>query len=161
MVNKNSPEGEDRLKDLMLDNLAHLHDYDGTRYAEILEEITGLYDKHHAYDWSTDEYSGGGAFALFGPGQFSKLYPHIIRPSSDSRLHIVGEHASCHHAWIAGALDSSYRGVYMFLERFGLKEKQKELLEKFGPCYEIDYDTAYVQSEIGRMDPRDQPKLSL
>ena len=143
----------------MLDNLARLHAYNGRDYKEVLDEITSLYETHHAFDWSADPYSGGGAFALFGPGQFSKLYPHIIRPGADSRFHIVGEHASVHHAWIAGALNSAYRGVYMFLERFNLKDKQEELKTRFGIVHELDYDSAYVQSEIGRMAPSKQPKL--
>ena len=169
MVNRESPKCEDSLKALMLDNLARLHTRSlpenkaewEKEYKELLDKITDLYDTHHAYDWSTDPYAAGGAFALFGPGQFSKLYPHIIRPSSDSRFHIVGEHASVHHAWIAGALNSAYRGVYMFFERFNLKDKQKELKRKFGIVNEIDYDSAYVQSEIGKLKPNEQPKLSL
>ena len=47
----------------------------------------------------------------------------------------------------------------MFLERFGLWEKQKELKDKFGVVHELDYDTAFVQMEIGRMEPSKQPKI--
>ena len=148
----------------MLDNLARLHTYDNDdphAYRKVLAELKSLYETHHAFDWSADPYSGGGAFALFGPGQFSKLYPHIIRPGADSRFHIVGEHASVHHAWIAGALNSAYRGVYMFLERFNLKKKQKELEKLFGTVHEVDYASAYVQSEIGKMPPSKQPKVAV
>ena len=40
-----------------------------------------------------DDFSSG-AFALFGPGQFRSLYPHLVRPAADSRFHIVGEASS-------------------------------------------------------------------
>ena len=161
MVTDESPKNEEQLRDLMLSNLAHLHDVDNNNYQKILDDITALYETHHAFDWSADKHAAGGAFALFGAGQFSKLYPHIIRPSADSRFHIVGEHASCHHAWIAGALDSAHRGVHMVLERFGLADEQKKVEDIFGVNHEIDYETAYLQSEIGRMPPKKQPKLPL
>lgn len=49
----------------------------------------------------------------------------------------------------------------MVLERFGLVKEQKAIETLFKACGEIDYETTYVQSEIGRMDPRKQPKLRL
>ena len=38
-----------------------------------------------------------GAFALFGPGQFSNLYPEVTKPVG-GLLHFAGEAASVHHA---------------------------------------------------------------
>lgn len=38
-----------------------------------------------------------GAFALFGPGQFNNLYPHVTKPVGGV-LHFAGEAASVHHA---------------------------------------------------------------
>jgi monoamine oxidase len=49
------------------------------------------------FDWAMDDFSSG-AFALFGPGQFRSLYPHLVRPAADSRFHIVGEAASVRHS---------------------------------------------------------------
>ena len=78
-----------------------------------------------------DDYSSG-AYAFFGPGQFTALYPSLIRPQSDSRFHIVGEAASANHAWIVGALESAYRGVWMVLERFKCYDLQGKMEKEFG-----------------------------
>ena len=56
--------------------------------------------------WHEDEFAGG-AFALFEPGQQTTLFPHTTRP--EGRLHFAGEHASLHHAWIQGAIESGLR----------------------------------------------------
>lgn len=77
---------------------------------------------------------------------------------ADSRLHIIGEAASAHHAWIAGALDSSVRGVYLFLERFRLFKKQKKLKKLYGPIGEVDKDTAHLQVALGMLDKESQPR---
>lgn len=78
-----------------------------------------------------DDYSSG-AFALFGPGQFRALYPHLIRPQADSRFHIVGEAASANQAWIVGSIESAYRGVWMVLERFRCYDLQEKMEKEFG-----------------------------
>jgi len=56
--------------------------------------------------WHDDPFAGG-AFALFEPSQQSLLYSHIIAP--EGRIHFAGEHASLHHAWIQGAIESGLR----------------------------------------------------
>ena len=56
--------------------------------------------------WHDDPYAGG-AFALFEPSQQTLLYSHIIAP--EGRIHFAGEHASLHHAWIQGAIESGLR----------------------------------------------------
>lgn len=117
--------------------------------------------EHHAYDWSKDPYTAGGAFALFSPGQFSKLYPNLVRPAADSRLHIVGEAASAHHAWIAGALDSAARAVYLFLERFRLFELQDKFVKEFGPAGEVDEETAHLQVALGMLEGKWQPRSQI
>jgi monoamine oxidase len=58
--------------------------------------------------WHDDPYAGG-AFALFEPQQQTLLYEHIIAP--EGRLHFAGEHASLHHAWIQGAIESGLRAA--------------------------------------------------
>ncbi|KAG9080006.1 hypothetical protein FRC06_007194 [Ceratobasidium sp. 370] len=50
-----------------------------------------------------------GAYAFFGPGQFSSLYPSLTRPAAERRLHFAGEAISTCHAWVAGAIDSANR----------------------------------------------------
>lgn len=123
-------DGE-RLKALMFDNLAKLHTRttgnkakDEEAYRDLCKKISDSYITYHAYDWSTDPFSSS-ALALFGPGDFRKLYSTLVRPLADSRFHIIGEAASAHHAWIVGALDSSLRGVHLFLERFLLRDQQQ------------------------------------
>ncbi|MEP7355628.1 MAG: FAD-dependent oxidoreductase, partial [Anaerolineales bacterium] len=56
--------------------------------------------------WHDDEYAGG-AFALFDPEQQTLLYRDII--ASEGRVRFAGEHASLHHAWIQGAIESGLR----------------------------------------------------
>jgi monoamine oxidase len=56
--------------------------------------------------WHDDEYAGG-AFALFDPEQQTLLYHDIVAP--EGRVHFAGEHASLHHAWIQGAIESGLR----------------------------------------------------
>ncbi|MFO1323648.1 MAG: flavin monoamine oxidase family protein [Burkholderiales bacterium] len=58
--------------------------------------------------WHDDPYAGG-AFALFEPSQQKLLYEHIIAP--EGRIHFAGEHASLHHAWIQGAIESGLRAA--------------------------------------------------
>ena len=55
------------------------------------------------------EQFAGGAFAMFEPSQQSLLYAHIIAP--EGRIHFAGEHASLHHAWIQGAIESGLRAA--------------------------------------------------
>jgi monoamine oxidase len=58
--------------------------------------------------WHDDPFAGG-AFALFEPEQQTLLYEHIIAP--EGRIHFAGEHASLHHAWIQGAIESGLRAA--------------------------------------------------
>lgn len=56
--------------EFLLRNLAKLYESTIT-YDEIKKAYMGVYN---AYSWSHNPDSAG-AFALFGPGQFSNLYP--------------------------------------------------------------------------------------
>jgi len=58
--------------------------------------------------WQSDEFASG-AFAELAPGQHSRLHEHITAP--EGRLHFAGEHASCLHAWIQGAIQSGLRAA--------------------------------------------------
>ncbi|KAL8696600.1 MAG: hypothetical protein Q9224_002713, partial [Gallowayella concinna] len=136
LINSDSPRGEDELKGLMLYNLARLHS-DESNFEEMYKMIKASYITHHGFDWAMDDYSSG-AFALFGPGQFRALYPHLIRPQADSRFHIVGEAASSNPAWIVGSLESAYRGVWMILERFKCFDLQEKMVKEFGHIPELE-----------------------
>ena len=57
-----------------------------------------------------------GAFAYFGPSQFSNMWQEILKPQSFGQLYLVGEAASAHHAWVVGALESVIRAVYLMFK---------------------------------------------
>lgn len=112
--------------------------------------MRGIYD---AYSWSHDP-NTAGAFALFGPGQFSNLYPFLSRPTAESKFHIVGEAASAHHAWLVGALDSAYTAVYKFLYRFELRDAIEALQEEWGEVEELEtgeHGTVHLQVMFGML----------
>ncbi len=153
MIERNSPEGEERLKELLFNNLALLHSTKES-YDEVYATIRDDYITHHAYNWYHDPYSVG-AFAFFGPWQFKEVYPDLTTPSADGKLIIVGEAASTHHAWVVGALESALRGVYQFLTRYASLypeyKQAMEFMEKntegpFGPLpLGIEQETAKQQ----------------
>lgn len=62
--------------------------------------------------WPATDKSGGSAFAYFGPGQRTLLWPGIIAPEWDEAAHFAGEHASLAHGWIEGAIESGLRVAY-------------------------------------------------
>jgi hypothetical protein len=39
-----------------------------------------------------------GAFAYFGPGQFSNIYQEVTKPAAGGLLHFAGEATSVNHA---------------------------------------------------------------
>jgi len=80
-----------------------------------------------AWDW-THNPNTMGAYAFFGPGEFvDDIYAQICEPAAGGKLFIAGEATSSCHAWVAGALDSAWRAVYMFL----LGQDNPDLLTKF------------------------------
>lgn len=63
-----------------------------------------------SWSWADDPYSGG-AFALFLPGQISRLRDDIVRP--EGRIHWAGEHTSVFGSrWITGAVESGARTAW-------------------------------------------------
>ena len=159
-INEKPAEEQHELKELMIYNLARLHSMDDTDFKKTYDMIEGAYITHHAYDWSKDPHASG-AFALFSPGNFSQHYPALVRPWTDSRLYIVGEAASAHHAWIVGALDSAMRGVCTMLARFGLEDLQAKLVKEFGTPHEIDQQSLQAQIALGKLKPEEQPKAPI
>ena len=103
------------LKELVLRDLALLHAYQpGTNLTpdEVYAKISPLYIDHYAHDWYHDD-NTYGSFAFFRPQQFGSMWPYIIAPSPS--VVIIGEHASNHHAWVVGALESAVHGVHGWL----------------------------------------------
>jgi monoamine oxidase len=118
---------------------------DKERVNECLKGIAYLYpeveiDKLFAgYDpevttktWFWDYHAGGGAFALFAPGQFKNLYPTLLTPEFNGCLNLAGECCSVHHGWIVGALDSAYNAVNNILKQAGATDKIKQMEETWG-----------------------------
>lgn len=144
-------EKEKELVDVVLRDLARLHEkpegskLKGITYEEIKKSFTGEYN---VFSWSQDPFTSG-AFALFGPSQFSKLYPLFSIPAARGKFHIVGEAASVHHAWVVGSLDSAVAAVHRFLRRFGLKKQLLELKERWNDPEEIEsgeFGTVHLQT---------------
>ncbi|KAG8909823.1 hypothetical protein FRC01_006711 [Tulasnella sp. 417] len=117
------PATLERLKNLVLRDLAELHDFD-------LSELEKEYVEMHPWTWQNDPRTQG-AFAFFGPGQFGNLYTSLTKPCGGGRLHMAGEALSPRHAWIVGALDASWRAVYEIVVK-DYPDKKKEFEEKWG-----------------------------
>ena len=157
LVNRDSPAGESRLKELMLRDLARLHARSGITY----DFLAAQYVTHHAFDWSRHPFASG-AFAIFGPGQFSHLYPYLTRPAADGRLHFAGEASSAHHAWVVGALESAQRAVVLSLLRFGRRDLAKKVEDRWGPVAELDWEgqgAAHVQAMLGLLGRKQESTL--
>jgi monoamine oxidase len=115
------PQKTDAIVALCFENLVKLW---ASQQAAGGQQVTTafLYDQylsHHAWAWSHDPYTGG-AFALFGPGQFENMYPPCVGLFCEKKFAMCGEALSAHHAWISGALDSAYLAVLTWLTAQGL-----------------------------------------
>lgn len=76
--------------------------------SRIHPQIIAEFEVGASKSWHDDPFAGG-AFALFEPGQFTRLYEGICAP--EGRIHFAGEHASVYHRWIQGALESGLRAA--------------------------------------------------
>ncbi|KAF7177494.1 hypothetical protein CNMCM7691_005747 [Aspergillus felis] len=160
LVEDNSPmdtstEKYDQLKELLVHNLALLHQ-NSASYKEMHDTISKAYLRHHAYNWYKDP-NTAGAFALFGPGQFANYYPKLIEPAANGHLYLAGEASSAHHAWIVGSLDSAYRALVLYLRtlQFSLPEicGSLEALDKeWGELREIQSDALDWLAILSKMD---------
>ena len=128
---------EAALKELVLRDLALLHakQPDTMMSAdEVYSLIAPLYIDHYAHDWYHDP-ATFGAFAFFRPQQFGSMWPSIIAPSPG--LVMIGEHASNHHAWVVGALESAVHGVHGWLSQntdtVAGAQAAMEAMEGWGP----------------------------
>lgn len=122
LISPDSPKNENELLETMFHNLALLHKDPNKSYEETLKMIQNQYITHYSYDWYSDQ-NQSGAFAYFGPGQFSRMWPQIIKPQG--WLFLIGEAASAHHAWVTGSLESAVRGVYQMLDMLNAEQKGK------------------------------------
>ncbi|KAJ5936750.1 hypothetical protein N7466_003200 [Penicillium verhagenii] len=111
---RNPTQKDGLLKELLVHNLALLHQSPGLGYEEMYAIIEGAYRGHDAFDWYGNPHSAG-AFALFGPGQFRAYFPFLVEPAAEGHLFLAGEACSAHHAWIVGSLDSALRALTQYL----------------------------------------------
>jgi len=125
----------------IIKDLADMHQ---VNYNELLKIV----QDYKVHDWYADEYSSG-AFALFGPGQFSNLYPAVTKPVG-GLLHFAGEAASVHHAWVVGAFISAYRTVYETLFHEGMFDLIDKLIILWGSPDEIDVKLLEQQVALGQ-----------
>jgi monoamine oxidase len=104
------PKVTDPIVTVYLQNLAKLWSASGVAGAPTFEQLQGMYVTHHAFSWPHDPWTGG-AFALFGPGQFKNLYTPFFQPKYEGKFNICGEATSRAPRVDSGALDSAYTAV--------------------------------------------------
>jgi monoamine oxidase len=86
-----------------------------TRLEQALDDVSRIhpwireeYEVGRSHAWYDDKWAQG-AYAMFAPGQKTRLQEAIVAP--EGRIHFAGEHASLHHAWIQGSLESGIRAA--------------------------------------------------
>ena len=99
---------------------------------DVYESFAGYDPEVTTKTWFWDNHAGGGAFALFAPGQFKNLYPTLLTPEFNGCLNLAGECCSVHHGWIVGALDSAYNAVNNILHQLGAEDKIEQLEKTWG-----------------------------
>lgn len=99
---------------------------------DIYQYFDGYQPEVTTKTWFWDEHAGGGAFALYLPGQFKNMYPDLLLPEFDGSLYFAGECASVHHGWVVGAMNSAYNSVYNILRQVGADDKIKILEDTWG-----------------------------
>ena len=65
------------------------------------------------------------------------------------------------HAWIVGSLESAYRGVWNFLERFHCYDLQHKMVEEFGTIPELEmgkHGFAHLLVLLGMLTPQQLAK---
>ncbi|KAF4465351.1 L-amino acid oxidase [Fusarium albosuccineum] len=154
---QNPPHVDEPLVTLCLQNLAKLWSEQGPD-PPTFEFLREQYITHHAWAWSHDPYTGG-AFALFGPGQFKNVYPEFQHLFCEGKFAMCGEALSTHHAWISGALDSAYATVMRWLQYHELTGRISYLKESwFGGGegeHPEDFDERLVwwSAELSKSNP--------
>ena len=91
----------------------------------------------HMWDWYGNGWSAG-AFAVFGPAEFSTMMPSLMQPAFGGKVHFAGEALSSGHAWIIGAVNSAYRTVVEVLSVEGLNTTITQMQTNWGTVDEVD-----------------------
>ncbi|KAM4061568.1 flavin containing amine oxidoreductase [Hirsutella rhossiliensis] len=132
-------EGRKRIVEMTLRNLAVMHNV-------TYEFLKSQYVDSHIWNWYDGE-DAVGAFALFGPDEFSTVMPALLMPAANGALHFAGEALSAGHAWMIGATDSAYRTVAEILAAEGMDDKLVQLVNLWGTVDEVDmswYSNAFA-----------------
>lgn len=129
-LNPLEPGGIEALVNLTLSNLASLH---GVSFADLWDE----FEDYHVQAWYQSEYTVG-AFAMFGPGQYSSMMPYLMVPAADGHLHWAGDALSSGHGWIIGAVNSAWRTVMEILDTEGETELMTQFVAMWGNVNEVD-----------------------
>lgn len=108
--------------------------------ADVYGSFAGYNDGVTTKTWFWDANAGGGAFALFNPGQFKNMYPTLLTPEFNGCLNLAGECCSVHHGWIVGALDSAYNAVYNILKTMKDEDRIKQMEATWGELAAPDVD---------------------
>ncbi|KAH0441249.1 hypothetical protein CcaCcLH18_02159 [Colletotrichum camelliae] len=161
---------EAELKEILLRDLAYLHadweknsDKNEEKFKNTLKLIEHEYLEHHAYDWYHDPHMAG-AFAYFGPCQFTELYPSITKPNALGHLYFVGEAASAHHAWVVGALESVVRALWLMFDNlhqasYDEHGKDHDDHKPYKWAMEL-LERGYFKDEEGHFFPSENPSPS-
>ncbi|KDR80293.1 hypothetical protein GALMADRAFT_242628 [Galerina marginata CBS 339.88] len=140
-------DGDEQLKDLVLRDLADIHDLTVDYLREQLIECK-------AWSWSHNPYTMG-AYAFFGPGKFQNPYTSLNTPAANGFLHFAGEAISVRHAWVEGALDSAWRAVREMLYFSGFTDEQRQrFFDNWGANEEwVKQDDDLLFKHLAHMKP--------
>jgi hypothetical protein len=148
LIQGSDPTDQEAVLSVVLSDLAAMHRGEkGTGITE--ESLRNMVVKYHVHDWYNNELTGG-AFGMFGPGQFATFFQELQTPAANFRLFIAGELTSIYHGWVVASLNSARRAVEdMLLCR---KTKQQA---KAGDEDVIDFLRKKLEKNWGKVDPSD------
>ncbi|KZS87731.1 hypothetical protein SISNIDRAFT_470756 [Sistotremastrum niveocremeum HHB9708] len=134
------------LIDQVFRDLANVHNVT-LEYLQARFDDTPSKKNFHAWNWQADPFAAG-AFAFFTPGQYSDpIYERIRAPAANGKLFFAGEHCSACHAWVAGALESSWVSVYSFLKLWNV-DKVDDFKKKWGSTEYWDEDVDEEEFDV-------------
>ncbi|KZS88540.1 FAD/NAD(P)-binding domain-containing protein [Sistotremastrum niveocremeum HHB9708] len=150
---------------LVLRDLSAVHK---VSYKFLTDRFDNTPENYHAWSWIQDPLTAG-AFAFFGPGEYSDpMYPKLRAPAARGKLFFAGEALSACHAWVAGALNSTWFAINSYLTLAYEKdpsEENKKNLDNFhinwGTSEAWDDDSTFVEEDKDHFDQELRLGLSL
>lgn len=126
----NNNEAREHIIETTLHNLAAMHNVS-------YEFLQSQYVESYFRNWYDGE-DAVGAFAMFGPGEYSSVLPALMMPAANGKLHFAGEALSSGHAWIIGAINSAYRTVAEILAVEKMDQNLIDMVSMWGLIDEVD-----------------------